>query len=234
MRNTGASANPAARPATPAIGGRRLTSRHASRPLSAAFILVLVAASPSGAQTAADSVMPDGRALIERLRVGGLVLACRHTETDRSRPDARPIEFADRSKQRNLTDRGRAQAEALGRDVRAAGVPIGEVFTSPMYRTRETAESAFGRVVITPLLWEGNNHGGQFSPLFYHDVLPGSNRVLMTHQGVLNAIPGHKRGGLAEGDCLVLAPAGDQKVTVLGALKPADWQQGTAAATGPR
>ena len=162
--------------------------------------------------------------LLGRLRQGGLVLACRHAITDRSKPDAQPIDVTDRSRQRNLSDLGREQAEALGRNVRAAAIPIGEVFSSPMYRARETAETAFGRVVLTSLLWEGQDHRGQFSHLFFSPVTAGANRVLVTHQAMLSAIPGRRQNGVEEGDCYVLAPTADQKVIVLGVLKPSDWR----------
>ncbi|MBC8086471.1 MAG: histidine phosphatase family protein [Phycisphaerae bacterium] len=210
--------------ATPTQASSTVWRSRITGPAAALMLLCYTPAALGAQQTTNDSAALGSRALIQRLQAGGLVLACRHAETDRSRPDVRPIDFADRSKQRNITERGRAQAEALGRDIKALGIPVGDVFTSPMYRTRESAEYAFGRVVITPNLWEGDNHGGQFSPLFYKEVLAGSNRVLMTHQGVLSTIPGFRQGSLAEGDCAALLPGTEPKVTILGLLKPADWQ----------
>jgi phosphohistidine phosphatase SixA len=189
-------------------------------------LTLILAATPAAAQQpSTPSTVPARSELLDRVRQGGLVVACRHALTDHSRQDIRPIDTTDRSKQRNLTDRGRAQAESLGLAIRAARVPVGEVFTSPMYRTRESGELAFGRVITTPLLWDGQEHRGTYSALFHAPVVGGANRFLISHQAVISTIPG-RRGALAEGDCVVLEPAGDGKVNILGVLKPADWRSG--------
>jgi hypothetical protein len=52
--------------------------------------------------------------LVEKLRQGGYVLYMRHTSTDFSRNDANSRSFEDCANQRNLTDKGRAEARAVG------------------------------------------------------------------------------------------------------------------------
>ena len=57
--------------------------------------------------------------------------------------------FEDCATQRNLTDKGRAEARALGEHVKRLKIPIGEVLASPFCRTMETARLAFGKARAT-------------------------------------------------------------------------------------
>lgn len=89
----------------------------------------------------AEGYLDTSRAL-ELLRAGGLNLYIRHAITDRSQIDTG--RRGDRAGQRNIDERGRAQAIALGKALRTLGVPIGEVATSEVFRAVDTAELAFG------------------------------------------------------------------------------------------
>ena len=60
------------------------------------------------------------------LRQGGYVLFLRHASTDFSQDDSRMTSFEDCATQRNLTDKGRAEARALGEHIRRLKIPIGE------------------------------------------------------------------------------------------------------------
>ncbi|WP_144186798.1 histidine phosphatase family protein [Elioraea rosea] len=90
--------------------------------------------------------------LIDALRRGGHTVYMRHAITDRSQADTGRL--GDRAGQRNLSEAGRAQAEALGRALRSLGVPVGEVLASPVFRAADTAALAFGanRYRIEPFL----------------------------------------------------------------------------------
>src|SRR5687768_15792480 len=87
--------------------------------------------------------------LLGRLREGGYVLYLRHTSTDFSQNDSRMKSFEDCASQRNLTDRGRDEARAIGEHVKRLKIPIGEVLASPFCRTMETARLAFGKAHAT-------------------------------------------------------------------------------------
>src|SRR5690349_22128456 len=83
--------------------------------------------------------------VVAKLREGGLVLYMPHTSTDFSQNDAAMTSYADCAHQRNLTDKGRAEAREIGANVTRLGIPLGEVLASPFCRTMETARLAFGR-----------------------------------------------------------------------------------------
>jgi phosphohistidine phosphatase SixA len=48
-------------------------------------------------------------------------------------------------RQRNLTDKGRAEAREIGAHVKRLGIPVDEVLASPFCRTVETARSRSAR-----------------------------------------------------------------------------------------
>jgi hypothetical protein len=168
-------------------------------------------------------VLDDG-ALLAALRQGGLVLACRHGITESSKDDTGP----DRASQRNLNEEGRRQALSMGRAIRAAGVPIGPVLSSTMFRTKETAELAFGdsAVTLSRLLLRGKVPLGELIPLYTDRPPAGTNRVLMTHQGPLyRMLTVLKSPEIAEGDCAVVQASPDGALEVLGRLGLADWER---------
>jgi broad specificity phosphatase PhoE len=73
------------------------------------------------------------------LRAPGTVIVMRHAFAPGT-GDPAGFDLADCRTQRNLNDEGRAQARALGEQLRAAGLsPTTRVYTSPWCRCRETA-----------------------------------------------------------------------------------------------
>lgn len=198
-----------------------------------AMIAVLGASIPASASAQARDSIPwqtrinrlDDRSLLAALRGGGLILACRHAMT----PDGvRDESSTDRALQRNLSEEGREQAIAIGRAVRAARIGIGPVLSSPMYRTRESAELAFGdsAVELSPLL-RREPPMSEIMPLFTRQPPEGKNRVLMTHQGTLyRMLTMFRRPEIREGDCVVLRPD-DEAGTfqVIAKLSLADWER---------
>lgn len=75
------------------------------------------------------------------LRQGGIVLF-RHANAPGG-GDPAGMRIGDCTTQRNLDDRGRAQARSIGEAFRSRGIAVGRVLTSQWCRARETAELAF-------------------------------------------------------------------------------------------
>jgi Histidine phosphatase superfamily (branch 1) len=105
----------------------------------------------AAAQAPAVATAPplSGTALVDALRRGGYVLYFRHTSTDFGQNDDGMTSFDDCTKQRNLTDKGRAEARAIGAAIARLKIPIGEVLASPYCRTLETARLIFGRATAS-------------------------------------------------------------------------------------
>ena len=91
-------------------------------------------------------------AAVAALRAGGLNLYVRHGITDRRQIDTG--RRGDRAGQRNLDDRGRAQAAAVGQALRALQICVQSVAASEVFRARDTAALAFPDqpVVVIPAL----------------------------------------------------------------------------------
>jgi phosphohistidine phosphatase SixA len=86
-----------------------------------------------------SAVAQDAAALWAGLRAGGQVALIRHAATVGGAGDPPGFRLDDCATQRNLTDRGRAQARRLGDRFRAETVAVGKVLSSQWCRCRETA-----------------------------------------------------------------------------------------------
>jgi Histidine phosphatase superfamily (branch 1) len=164
-------------------------------------------------------------ALLAKLRHGGYVLFLRHTSTDFSQNDTRMKSFEDCANQRNLTDKGRDEARALGAQIKRLGIPIGPVYASPFCRTQETARLAFGRAERTNEARGGpanTNDPTRYEPLrLLLSTKPprGANAVIASHGNPFYALFGPPY--LAEGEMAVVDPSA---FVVVGRIRLDDWR----------
>src|SRR5262245_22594922 len=86
------------------------------------------------------AVGDDSRDAWTALVKGGHVALIRHGNAPPGYGDPPGFKIDDCSTQRNLDDRGRAQAKALGAAFRQHGVPVEKVLSSPYCRCVEAAE----------------------------------------------------------------------------------------------
>lgn len=178
-----------------------------------ALVAVLLAVvAPAGAQHARTPAM-SGMELLTVLRGGGLILYFRHADTDFKQTDARPVNLEDCTRQRNLTDRGRDHARNIGTAIRALRIPIGPVLASPLCRTVETAELAFGAAERSMTVREaGPTPAGsaeRYAALRAMLSTPppaGVNTVVVGHAYPIYTLIGGQY--LEEGEAAVLQPRG--------------------------
>lgn len=81
------------------------------------------------------------------LKEPGAIILFRHAHAPGT-GDPAGFRLGDCSTQRNLDERGRAEARAIGEAFRARGIAVGRVLSSQWCRARETAELAFGPDVV--------------------------------------------------------------------------------------
>jgi hypothetical protein len=185
-----------------------------------ALLLAILLLAPAAAAE------PDAKLLAE-LRQGGYVLFLRHTSTDFSQDDSRMTGFEDCATQRNLTDKGRAEARALGEHVKRLKIPIGEVLASPFCRTMETARLAFGKARTTnevrggPLSADDPKRYEPLRKLLGTKPDPGTNTVLSSHGNPFRAVAGPPY--LAEGEIAVVRPEGGGSFSVIARIRLTDW-----------
>jgi len=165
--------------------------------------------------------------LVAKLRQGGYVLYMRHTSTDFSQNDARMASYEDCANQRNLTDKGRAEARELGTHVKRLGIPVGPVYASPFCRTMETARLAFGRAEPMTEARGGPNASDakRYEPLrqlMTKNPPAGQNAVIASHGNPFHALFGPPY--LAEGEIAVLQPDAASGPLIVGRIRIGDWQ----------
>lgn len=202
----------------------------------ASLALLAGAFAPSAAQMPQSA--PSAGAIVEfnqlahALRAGGYVILVRHGATFSNQADTDPFTFADVGKQRNLNDKGKALARSFGDAIRAAGVPIGKVYTSKFNRAYETAVLAgFKTIETTADLTEGGlvvtpdeNTRRTEAPrsMLARAPAPGQNDILITHKpNIIDAL-GKDWFDVKEGEASIFVPAAG-KYQLLARVPMADW-----------
>ena len=200
----------------------------ATPPLGQLALVVVAAALCVTSVAAGGSSSRPG--LGAELKRGGLVLVLRHATTDFSKPDRDPVVLSDCTTQRNLSARGRVEAQAIGHHARRLRLQIGRVLASPYCRTLETARLAFGRARPSRTLLNtiAERHDAQWRrqmravrKLFGTRPRPGALTVLVTHGSV---VVDAARLEPLEGETLVLRPLGSSHFRLIGRILATDWR----------
>lgn len=175
---------------------------------------------------------PATPAIIKQLRNGGYVLYMRHGNTDTSRPDRQPeVDLNDCSTQRPLTAEGRRIAAGVGRQIRMAKIPLGEILASPLCRAKETALAAFGaNFSINNLLRDTSNMSSKEKApileatreLLSKPVEGKVNRVLVAHAPNLIDLFGYYPK--PEASVVIFKPMGNKNFKYIASIAPGQWQ----------
>src|SRR5215475_9671503 len=171
---------------------------------------------------------------VKALQDGGYVIVFRHGATHADQADTDPLNIANVAKQRQLNDKGRADAKAVGEAFRAAGIPIGKSHSSRFQRAVETARLIGGKEPQTTLdLSEGglvvspneNTRRTQaLRALAAAAPDPGTNTLIVTHKpNILDAF-GKDWFEIREGEASVFKPDGGGKSTLIGRVQIAEWE----------
>lgn len=164
----------------------------------------------------------DKTAFWQALKAGGKVVLIRHAEIDRSFGDSFLLDDSCFS-EKNLNALGRQQAKNIGQAFREHGIKIHKVYASPHCRTKDTAELAFGDIIIQPVLRltkaltidKAEANLAETRTMIGSHQAPG-NLILVTHRPNIGELA-HIRVDTAE--MVVLDPLGDGLYDVIGRLK---------------
>lgn len=203
-------------------------------PVIALFIALVALSPPTAAvEPSAFVEKPVTPAIIKQLRAGGYVLYMRHGTTDTSRPDRVPsVDLDDCSTQRPLTREGVRVAAQVGQAIRKAKIPVGEVFSSPLCRAKETALAAYGTnfTVNNLLIYTANMTTEEKEPVIKETrallstPVPGrTNRVLVSHAPNLMDLMGYLPQ--PEGVVVIFKPLGGNEFEYLGSIAPQQWRK---------
>lgn len=168
---------------------------------------------------------------LQELRKGGYVLYMRHGNTDSSKPDRVPnIDLNDCTTQRPLTPAGKATARKVGEFIRQSRIPLGDVFSSPLCRAKESAIAAFGEKmwVENDLMYTANLTSEEKKPiiaktrfLISEIPAPNTNRVVVAHAPNLADVMG--LFVTPEGTVVVIKPLGDGEFEYIASIPPTLW-----------
>jgi phosphohistidine phosphatase SixA len=171
-----------------------------------------------------------GAALVKALQAGGHVIVMRHASSpgavpDKPNPDNVPPE-------RQLDEKGRTTATAMGDALRRLKIPIGDVMTSPTYRARETARLArlpnprpATEIGEGPQSMQGTVQPAQTEWLQkkVKDFSKGTNVVLVTHVPNITAAFPEEKPAAVEGEAFVFGPDGKGGARLVGRIKIEEW-----------
>ncbi len=127
--------------------------------------------------------------------------------------------------QRNLDERGRAEARRLGEGFRSRNIPVTTVLSSQWCRTRETARLAFGNQVRDEPAFNsffGQSQEGREGQTARARAVLSAWRgpgvlVVVTHQVNIQALAGV---GASSAEGVVVRPAADGTLKVVGKIDP--------------
>ncbi len=171
--------------------------------------------------------------LLKALGGGGHVIVVRHGATHADQADTDPLNLDNVAKQRQLNDKGRADARAFGEAFRAAGVPIGKCYSSRFQRAVETArliadrdpeataDLSEGGLVVTPN--ENNRRTQALRRLIGTVPAAGTNTLIVTHKpNILDAL-GRDWFEIKEGEASIFKPGGTGKYVLVGRVQIERW-----------
>jgi broad specificity phosphatase PhoE len=135
--------------------------------------------------------------------------------------------------QRQLNDKGRGDARALGEVLKTANVPIGPVYSSRFYRAIETARLIASKEPVTTLdVTEGglvvspneNNRRTQALRAMAGKLPPaGTNTLIVTHKPNIVDAFGRDWLEIREGEASIFKPVGDGTFTLVDRVGINQW-----------
>ena len=167
--------------------------------------------------------------LAESLKKGGYTIFFRHERTMMAGilRDRLPYNLENCEGQRMLSPAGIASSQEVGQAFQILNIPIETVLTSPICRSKDTAQLAFKQFKVTNQLMVQNKVMNRtkedvdrdFKALVNQPHRPGQNIVLVGHLGNVMGI----KELPSEGEAIVLKPDWKSGVTVVGRILSAQW-----------
>ena len=196
-------------------------------------ILTLLLLPVLGLGVAKAAALLEGKQLTAALSAGGYVILMRHASSPSTPPTADQAAPGNVSHERQLDERGRASARAMGEALRHLKVPVGKVLSSTAYRALETAALAqFPEPHTYDDLVEAARDPERAGSLRAQVALlpdAGTNSVIITHYpNIADAFPADAKD-LAEGEALIYRPDGHGKSALVARVKIDDWPKLAAA-----
>jgi phosphohistidine phosphatase SixA len=166
---------------------------------------------------------------LHALQQGGFILYLRHASTDKQQIDQQPVDYDNCAVQRNLSSKGKSQASLIGEVFKTWQIPIGNVYSSPYCRTKETAMIAFDKAEIKPFLAFSINMPKdkrdvateKLKELLFTQPPAGMNTIIVGHTGNLREATG--RWPKPEGVLFIFQLDKTGQLNLVAKVKPDEW-----------
>ncbi len=177
-----------------------------------------------------------GQPILDSLRAGGLVLYMRHAHATVGSDELSDNNYwKNCSQQRRLSQRGEIEANTVGAFIKAHSIPVSQVISSPLCRSKNTAQLLkLGKVEISNNLsdvktWKAMGKAKADIVPAYRQMLStapmaGTNVVLVSHaqRGIFVAHPILDLIGM--GTIAVFRPGDHGQFELIAIIRPDDWQ----------
>lgn len=195
------------------------------------FLLLLVVIVPVSTNAT------DLQTLAAAMKQGGYVIVLRHGATDESQKDVYPFRFDDMKAQRQLSDKGRETARAIGASFKELGIPIGEVYTSRLNRAvatgkliaikdvtprDELTDSGAGSASSMANPEGTNEKSGRALRALAAPPPAQANTVLVTHKTNIADAFGKGYADVQDGEALIFRPS-PSGLSLAGRVKADEW-----------
>jgi broad specificity phosphatase PhoE len=198
--------------------------------MTAILLVLLLALGATGAWGQRAATVDE---VLTALRGGGHVILVRHGATHPDQADTHPLHLDNVGRQRHLTDKGRAQARALGAALRAAGVSIDGTYSSKFQRAVETARLIAGKepqtllditeggLVVSPN--ENARRAQALRALIGKPPAPGTNTLIVSHKPNIMDALGKDWFEIREGEASIFRAAGAGTYALVGRVLIDEW-----------
>ncbi len=181
--------------------------------------------------SSADHVSKDIKSpsqLIKALQTGGHIIYMRHGPTFHDQKDQAKNTFESCDNQRNISIQGREAVGKIAHALKKSNIPIGQVFSSPFCRCKDTAKIAFGHFKVLQALKfsmtkdaaESKKLGDTLHNLMTESEVTDKNQVYVGHTSNL-------RDGLGiwpkPEAVMVIFKKEKDTLIYKGMIKPNDW-----------
>jgi phosphohistidine phosphatase SixA len=171
--------------------------------------------------------------LVKALGQGGYVLVMRHASSPATPPTKSVADPENTGLERQLDEKGRKSAEAMGQAFRSLRIPVDEIFSSPTYRARETIKLAgFGAPKTVAELGDQGHSMARLNgpgPATWlkakaaEKPAAGHDTLIVTHMPNIAAAFPDDAAGLQDGETLVFKPDGRGHASMVAKVPIEDW-----------
>lgn len=172
-------------------------------------------------------------ALIPALKAGGYVLVMRHAHSPAAPPAPGAADPANTADERQLDAEGIKQAEDVGRGLKAAGVRVAAVWSSPTFRALQTVRLMGLTAQARPELGDGGasmaaSASGQAGTAWLRSKAgepppKGADVLIVTHGPNVALAFGDALKTLGDAEIAVFRPDGRGGAALVGRIRPDDW-----------